>query len=427
LKKKLFISEIGLLLVVFLLICSFNLITFGQTTSMWNQTYGGPAIEVCFSAVETTDGGHALVGHTYSFGSGDADIWLIKTDPNGNMVWNKTFGTQNSENGNHLIATDDGGYIIAGTITPREHEYREVWLIKTDSTGECQWNKTYGGTGDDKPWKIIQISDNGYAIVGRTSSNSQGKNDYLLFKIDSIGNLEWNTTFGGAEEESARGILETPDNGFLITGWSGSYGAGELDYWLVKTDINGEHEWNQTYGGTKTERALTTISTNDGNYIIVGNSASFGQGETDLFLVKIDNSGNQIWNMTYGGTAAETPFGITKTLNGGYGIIGRSYSFGAGEDDVWFIKTDSEGNMIFNQTYGGELADSGRAIFQKTDGGYIIAGTTSSFGQGENDFWLLKTNEEGVIPEFPSWTILLLFLVTSITAIISRNHLRKQT
>jgi hypothetical protein len=249
----------------------------------------------------------------------------------------------------------------------------------------------------------------------------------MLFKIDSMGNLEWSTTFGGAEEESARGILETPDNGFLITGWSGSYGAGELDYWLVKTDENGRHEWNQTYGGIKTERALTTILTNDGNYITLGNSASFGQGETDLLLVKIDIFGNQIWNMTYGGTAAETPFDIINTLDGGYGIIGRSYSFGAGEDDVWFIKTDNDGNMIFNQTYGGELADSGRSIFQKSDRGYILAGSTSSFGQGENDFWLIKTNENGLIPEFPSWMLLPLFLGVSIVALISRKPLRKNS
>jgi hypothetical protein len=351
LKNIFFISVIGLFIGIFLIISSLNFVTFGQTSSMWNQTYGGPATEICFSAVETTDGGYTLVGYTHSFGSGDADIWLVKTDPNGNMEWNKTFGTQNYENANHLIATDDGGYIIVGTITPIGLEYRDVWLIKTDSTGNIQWNKTYGGTGDDKPWRIIKTSDNGYAIAGRTSSNSQGQNDYMLFKIDSTGNLQWNTTFGGVEEESARGILETSDKGFLITGWSGSYGAGELDYWLVKTDQNGKHEWNQTYGGTKTERAITTIPTNDGNYITVGNSASFGQGETDILLVKIDNLGNQIWNMTYGGTLEETPFDIIRTFDGGYGITGRSYSFGAGESDIWFIKTDSNGNMIFDQTY----------------------------------------------------------------------------
>jgi len=413
-----------LLILVFLVsaVCGFS--STARAAEIWSQTYGGPATEICFSAVETNDGGYALVGYTYSFGSGDADIWIVKTDPNGNMEWNRTFGTQNHEDASHLIATDDGGYIIVGTYTPIGFDNRDVWLIKTDSTGNIEWNKTYGGNGDDKPWRIVKTSDYGYAIAGRTSSYSQGQNDYLLFKIDSTGNLQWNTTFGGAEEESARGILETPDKGFLITGWSGSYGAGELDFWLVKTDGNGKHEWNQTYGGTKTERAITTILTNDGNYITVGNSASFGQGETDILLVKIDNSGNQIWNVTYGGKSAETPFGIIEALDGGYGIVGHSFSFGAGEDDVWFIKTDSNGNMVFNQTFGGEPADSARTIMQGTDGGYIIAGSTASFGQGENDFWLVKIDETGEMPDFPLWIILLLFLIATLIVIMCRKRMK---
>jgi hypothetical protein len=382
---------------------------------MWNQTYGGPATEDCSSAIETSDGGYAMVGRTYSFGAGDADIWLVKTDSYGNLEWNKTFGTPDYEEANHLTSTDDGGYIIVGTITPLGFDYRDVWLIKTDSSGNLQWNRTYGGNGDDKPWRIIETADNGYAVVGRTDSYGQGATDYWLFKIDSSGSIQWNTTFGGMEVESARGILETSDNGFLLTGWSGSFGAGMLDYWLVKTDEAGNHMWNHTYGGVENERAITTIPTDDGNYITVGNSASFGQGETDVYLVKTDNSGNLIWNITYGGASAETPFDIIKTSDGGYGITGHSYSFGVGENDIWFVKIDSSGNMIFNQTYGGERADTSRAVFQKSDGGYVIAGSTFSFGQGEDDFWLIKTDENGAIPEFPSWTpalFLTVFLAT---------------
>jgi hypothetical protein len=130
---------------------TFNFRVFGQTASMWNQTYGGSATEDCSSATETSDGGYAMVGRTYSFGAGDADIWLVKTDSYGNLEWNKTFGTQDYEEANHLTTTDDGGYIIVGTLTPVGFDYRDDWLIKTDSSGNIQWNKTYGGNGDDKP------------------------------------------------------------------------------------------------------------------------------------------------------------------------------------------------------------------------------------------------------------------------------------
>jgi hypothetical protein len=385
---------------------------------MWNQTYGGPASEGCIFAVETTDGGYAMLGHTYSFGSGDADIWLVKTNLNGNMEWNKTYGTPDYDFANHLLATDDGGYIIVSAITPVGFDYRDVWLIKTDSIGNIQWNRTYGGNGDDKAWKITKTSDNGYAVVGRTNSYGQGQNDIWLFKIDSIGSIQWNTTFGGLEEESGRGIIETSDNGFLLTGWSGSYGAGQLDYWLVKTDVVGNHEWNQTFGGAETERAGKTIIANDGNYVTVGNTGSFGEGETDFYLVKTDNFGNLIWNITYGGALAETPFDIIKTSDGGYAITGHSYSFGGGENDIWLVKTDSDGNMIFNQTYGGEMSDSSRSIIQKSDGGYVIAGSTHSFSQGEDDFWLIKTNENGIISEFSSWSILPFLLLTALMVVI---------
>lgn len=423
--KRCFALLIILLILGFL--CSF-VGGFSRTVKaeeVWSQTYGGSAADVCFWAVETADGGYALVGHTYSFGLGEADIWLVKTDSNGNLEWDKTFGTQNNENANHLITTDDGGYLIVGTYTPIGFVDRDVWVIKTDSAGDVLWNKTYGGSGDDKPWRIIKTSDNGYAIAGRTSSFSHGLNDYLLYKIDSNGNLQWNTTLGGAGEESARGILETPDRGFLLTGWSGSYGAGELDYWLVKTDENGNLEWSQTYGGAKTERALTTIPTTDGDYIIIGNSFSFSQGRTDIFLVKIDHLGNQIWTMTFGGELAETPYDITRTSDKDFAVVGRTYSFGAGDEDGLFIKIDSNGNLISNQTYGGELADSVRAIFQEANGGYVIAGTTSSFGQGESDFWLIKTEENREILDFLLWIVVLFVLVTAIIVIVTIFRKRK--
>jgi hypothetical protein len=426
--KKVIISLIfGFLICFLLLAINFQDYTVdGQTVSMWNQTYGGTASENCFSMVQADDGGFTLIGNTYSFGAGDADIWLVKTDSNGNMEWNKTFGTEGYEVAQDLIVTDDEGYIILGQTTSFGAGEGDAWLIKTDSIGNMQWNKTYGGIGSDKGWKIIRTSDNGYAIAGITNSYGQGGNDYWLFKTDSVGTLQWNMTFGGTEDERARGIIETADNGFLLTGWSGSYGAGGLDYWLVKTDPNGNHEWNQTYGGTDTERAIATISTNDGGYITAGNTASFGQGETDFYLVKIDNSGNMAWNKTYGGAEAETPFSIIKTTDGGYGVAGHSYSLGAGENDFWFVKTDSTGNILFNQTYGGEMSDTSRALIQTPDGGYIIAGFTASFGQGENDFWLIKTDENGIIPEFPSWIILPLFLTVTLVAILMKKRMLNQ-
>ena len=402
-----------------------NILVYGQTISMWNQTYGGPASENCFSLLKTNDGGYVMAGHTYSFGAGNADVWLIKTDLHGNLEWNKTFGTPDYEDSTDLLITDDGGYLIVGRCTTFGAGDNDLWLIKTNSVGDMQWNKTIGGIGYDKAWKVIKTSDGNYAFAGITDSFGAGGNDYWLFKTDYLGNIIWNTTIGGIGDDRARCLINTIDGGFLLTGWSNSYGAGALDIWLVKTDGDGVHQWNSTYGGNETERSSSLISTNDGGYIIAGNTASFGEGETVIYVVKTDFQGNMQWNKTYGGSAGESAARIIQTIDGGYGIACHTYSFGLGENDIWFIKTDQNGNVIFNQTYGGEMADTARVIIE-SDGGYVVAGQTASFGSGENDFWLIKTDENGVIPEFSSWIILPLCISMGFVVFITKKKLLRK-
>ena len=259
----------------------------------------------------------------------------------------------------------------------------------------------------------------------KSDSFGAGEHDYWLLKTDHLGNVIWNTAIGGTGDDRARCLINTSDGGFLLTGWSNSYGAGALDVWLVKTDAFGNHQWNATYGGVGTERSSSLISTNDGGYIIAGNTASFGEGETDIYVVKADVQGNMEWNRTYGGPAGETSTKIINTDDGGYGIAGRTYSFGSGESDIWFIKIDQNGNMVFNQTYGGEMAEISHSIIENDDGGYVIAGVTASFGAGENDFWLIKTDEYGVIPEFPSWVIFLILVTMSSLVISFKRKIKK--
>ena len=186
-----------------ILILATNIAVYGQT--MWNQTYGGPAAENCFSLLKTDDGGYVMAGDTYSFGAGNADVWLVKTDQYGNQEWNKTFGTADYEDSQHLIITNDGGYLIVGRCTTFGAGDDDLWLIKTDSLGNMQWNKTIGGTGYDKAWKVIETSDGNYAFAGITNSFGAGENDYWLLKTDYLGNVIWNTTIGGTEADGAGG------------------------------------------------------------------------------------------------------------------------------------------------------------------------------------------------------------------------------
>ena len=181
--------------------------------------------------------------------------------------------------------------------------------------------------------------------------------------------------------------------------------------------------WSQTYGGTEKDGALSLVQTSDGGYAMVGYTCSFGAGEDDFWLIKTDEAGNMEWNRTYGGTGSDIAISLIETSDGGYALVGYTESFGAGSDDFWFVKTDSSGNMQWNRTYGGTKGDYAFSLVETSDGGYAIAGYTFSVGAVNSDLWLVKTDEQGVIPEFPSWIILPLFMITALFVMVIKKKM----
>ena len=211
----------------------------------------------------------------------------------------------------------------------------------------------------------------------------------MLIKTDSNGNEEWNQTFGGNDYDLGYSVQQTIDGGYIITGstWNGS-----RDVWLIKTDSNGDEEWNQTFGGPDYDFGVSIQQTTDGGFIITGYTYL---GLRNVWLIKTDPDGNEEWNQTFGGNDDDYGYSVQQTTDGGYIITGATSSFGNGETDVWLIKTDPDGNEEWNQTFGGNDDDYGYSVQQTTDGGYIITGATSSFGNGDRDVWLIKTNSGG--------------------------------
>lgn len=203
----------------------------------WNKTFGGSGTDYGLSLVQAGDGGYALLGSTASFGAGSTDLWLIKTDSSGNMQWNKTYGTTGFEEGYGMKPTSDGGYIIGATTGP--FTALDAWLVKTDGSGNMQWNKTYGGTLMELGGVAIQTSDGGYALATQTTSFGAGDTDAWLIKTDANGNMQWNQTYGGTGSEDAYCVIQTSDGGYAIGGWTNSFGAGGIDMWLIKTDEGG--------------------------------------------------------------------------------------------------------------------------------------------------------------------------------------------
>jgi hypothetical protein len=351
------------------------------------------------SVAKTSDGGYAIAGYTNSsFASGGGyDAYLIKTDSYGNVTWGKTYGGSGGDYGESVIQTSDGGFAIAGYTNSFGAGGLDVYLVKTDLSGNLMWNRTYGYAGTDVASSVVQTSDGGYVIAGYTSSFGQGGDDVYLVKTNASGNVMWDWAYGGSGYDIGASVIQSSDGGFAIVGYTNSSfsSGGGYDVYLVKTNSTGNFMWSKTYGYSGTDIGFSVIQTSDGGFAIAGYTSSFGNGGYDFYLVKTDVSGTMIWAWAYGGTGNDIGEWVVQTSDAGYAIVGHTASFGAGGDDVYLVKTNSTGNFMWDRSYGYAGTDIGSSVVQTSDGGYAIAGNTNSFGSGGYDIYFIKTDLNG--------------------------------
>jgi hypothetical protein len=334
---------------------------------------------------QTTDGGFIVAGSTESLSTGDNDVYLIRTDAHGDTLWTRSYGGTHHDFGYSVRQTSDGGYIVAGSTSSFGTNVYQVYLIKTDAVGDTIWTRAYGGQDDEEGNSVQQTTDGGYIIAGYTNSFGAGYWDVYLIKTNASGDTLWTRTYGRKSSDGGNSVQQTSDGGYIIAGWTYPQYPEDMNVYLIKTNAQGDTLWTRSYGGSNREEGYSVQETNDGGYIIAGLTNSVGAGDYDLWLIKTDAQGDTVWTKTYGGADNDRGYSVRQTADGGYIIAGLTHSFGPG--NAWLLRTDASGDTVWTRTYGGGFAE----VQQTTDGGYVIAGTYGSLPLW--DVYLIKTDD----------------------------------
>jgi len=361
------------------------------------KTFGGSNYDYARSVKQTTDGGYIVAGYTNSFGSWPYDVYILKLDSNENLVWQETFGRNGYYGEAYSVQeTTDGGYIVAGCTTSFGSGGYDVYILKLNSNGTLIWQKTFGGGLDDFAYSIQNTADGGYIVAGRTTSFGSGGYDVYVLKLNSDGSLAWQKTFGGNSDDYAYSIQQTTDGGYIVAGCTTSFGTGGYDAYVLKLNSDGSFAWQETFGEWYDDVANFIQQTADGGYIVAGYSGAFGAGGY-VYVLKLNPNGELQWQKRFGGGSQYEANSIQQTTDGGYIIAGRlqSHKLGYYNYDVYIVKLDSNGESIWQKTFGGNNDDEAYAVELTTDGGYIVAGYTTSFGSGSYDIYILKLDSNG--------------------------------
>ncbi|PIB28649.1 hypothetical protein [Maribacter sp. 4G9] len=408
----------------------------------WIKTFGGSGEDIGQAIIQTSDGGYAILGFSNSI-DGDLqgkllevnDYWLLKLDADGNVQWSKTYGGSKDDRGQSLVQTMDGGYALTGYAMSDDGDasvnqgFHDNWLLKLNASGEIEWEKSYGFSGHDHSYDLLQTEDGGFFFTGFLDITSaladgytekgntlarHGVGEFWGTKIDPLGDVEWRGYFGGTNNDRSHAVVRSEDGGFVMAGFSESDDfdisnpGGSYDFWLVKVDNTGTMAWERSFGGTGIEISYDIDNTLDGGYVVVGNTFSTdgdvteSKGESDFWLLKVDGFGNLIWERTYGGSQFDAAQAVVSSKDGGYYVLGNSkssdqdVSSNNGENDIWILKTDEKGKLLWQSSFGGSHIDFGYDVVECEDGSVLLIGESQSVdfqgleSKGKSDLVLIK-------------------------------------
>jgi hypothetical protein len=353
---------------------------------IWEGLYGGSGLDEGWDIAFSPDGGFAIAGYTYSLGQGESDLYVTKAAADGGEEWSSVFGGTSKDEAFGIDIVSNEGYIVAGR-SESIGSYGSVYVLRLGLSGDTIWTCVFDGLGNDGGEDVKVTNDGGFIVGGYFSVGTNMMDMYLL-RINSNGDSIWAKTYGGSDYERGFSVLQTPDNGFVGAGYRHYSGTGNYDVYMVRVDENGDTLWTKTFGDSEWDEANDVIRTSDGNYAVVGNWESGGRW--DVFLMKVDDNGNELWRKIYGGGSDDFGYSLVEMPDGGFIIVGGTYSYGAGQTDMYVIRTDMDGDTVWTRTYGGSGYDFGHSICSTSDGKYAVVGYNGSKGSGSYDVWLLK-------------------------------------
>ncbi|MBU0985596.1 MAG: T9SS type A sorting domain-containing protein [candidate division Zixibacteria bacterium] len=363
---------------------------------LWSASVGGFYTERGYAGCVCSDGGYAILGSTFSYGAGDHDIYFIKLDSLGDTAWTATYGGPATDYGYGVQHMPDGGFVIVGSTRSSGAGEVDVLVIRTDMTGVESWSRTYGGAQVDEGKAVRVTSDGGLIIVGTTSSSGAGYSDLYLIRTNSLGDTAWTRTYGGAGGESGIDVCQTLDGGFVAVGNTGTFGEGYSSIYAVRTNASGDSLWATTYGGPRSDVGYAVSLAPDGGLVFAGATA-LADGYSDMYLVKTDPNGIQEWDQTYGGSRDDVAWSVQPATDGGYLIAGTTQSYGSGGIDMYVVKTNPIGASDWSQTYGGTKSDYCRRVIVSGND-YCLIGDSYSYALGASDVYVVKIEGSGATP-----------------------------
>lgn len=359
----------------------------------WVKTYGSIDWEWAVSIQQTSDGGYILAGSTDS-SDDNGDILVIKLDWRGDVLWQKSYGGEGWEWVSNILQTSDGGYILAGS-TDTSDSNGDIWVIKLDDSGKISWQKSYSHEGLEWPSSIQIISDGGYIVTGSASDPLDGHTNTLVMKLGQNGDVAWEKTYAGNGLEWPSSIQQTIDGGYVVAGSASDPADGTSDTWIIKLDEHGEMQWQKSYAGEGSEWPSSIRQSNDMGYIIAGFASDSSGGNGDLWVMKLDGNGVISWQRAYGGDGWDSASSVHQTSDGGYIVAGSTSDLSGDYGDALVVKFAENGDVEWQKSFGGKGLEGASTIQQTLDGGYIVAGFTDSFGAGNEDILVLKLDADG--------------------------------